>query len=232
MRNSFLALLAFVIVCAPAAAAQARTRPAIADSSARRIMARVGSETGAVWFRDLLRQADGAQPRAKLDELADSLTTRALDPGSARRDSEAYVRAVNASLALMDAGTSRARGGRPYPGAFDRLVTVHRQARSLYVRRTALIGMLVTSHSRAVDYLRRVAESSDSTAVDAVELLTMDADGGSSAAITPTAAERQESVSALKALASGRRVEEPEAANSLAIWIQRYRSEHPSGDSL
>jgi hypothetical protein len=88
---------------------------------------------------------------------------------------------------LLNAGATRGRSGHPYPGAFERLVTVHRRARAFYVRRTAVISMLVTSHSRAVDYLRRVAESSDSTAVDAVELLKMDADGGSMAAITPTA---------------------------------------------
>ena len=60
--------------------------------------------------------------------------------------------------------------------------------------------MLVTSHSRAVDYLRHVAESSDSTAADALELLMTDAGGA--------------------------------VADFLAEWIQRYRSEHPSGDSL
>jgi len=195
-------------------------------------MARVGNAPAAVWFRDVLRQSHGPQPRAKLDELADSLTSRAIDPGSARRDSEAYNQAVEAVLALLQAGAIRGQSGTPYAGAFDRLVTVHRQARSFYVRHTALAAMLATSHSRAVDYLQRVVESSDSTARGALGFLTLDADGGSPVSITPTTAEQQQSVSALKALASGGRVTGPEVAEDLAHWLRRYRLEHPSGGPL
>lgn len=211
----------FLVVSAPAASAQGRTSPAVADSSAARIMARVGSRTDAVWLRDLLRQADAQHPQATLDEVTDSLVARAVDPAAAQRESEANTRAVHAVLALLNAGSTRGVRGRSYAGAFDKLVMVHRQAASPDVRQRALAGMLVSSHSRAVAYLRQVAESSDSSAFDAVDLLVSDADGGSLAAITPTAAERQESVSALKALASGGRVDDRRAATTLEFWMRR-----------
>ena len=195
-------------------------------------MARVGNETQAVWFKNILRQSEGKQPQAKLDELADSLSRRAVDPASARQDSEAYNRAVDAVLALLQAGAIRGQSGTPYAGAFERLVTVHRQAQSHYVRRTALSAMLATSHSKGVDYLQRVVESRDATARDALEFLTVDADGGSTVSVTPTAAERQRSVSALKALSSGGRVTDSQVVEDLAHWFRRYRSEHPSGGAL
>jgi len=184
-------------------------------------MAHVGSRTDAVWLQDVLRQADTPGPQAKLDEIADSLTARATDPASAQPSSEANARAIYAVLSLLTAGASRGINGRPYTGAFDRLVKVHRQASSTDVRRRALAGMVVTSHARAVAYLRGVAESSDTSAVDAVDLLILDANGGSLAAITPTAAERQASVAALKALASGGRVRDRSAATTLEFWINR-----------
>lgn len=211
----------FLIVCAPTVSAQGGTRPSVADSSAARIMARVGTQTGAVWLRDILRQAGGQQPPAKLDEIGDSLMTRAIAPAAGRNASDAYTRSMSALSALVLAGASAPLNGRPYAGAFDRIVAVHKQAASHKIRAKALGGMLVTSHLRAVDYLRGVAESSDSTAYDAMELLVTDANGGSWTGIQPTAAERQESVSALRALASGGRVKNQRAANLLEIWIQR-----------
>ena len=218
-----------LVVCSTAVSAQGRTAPAIADSSAARIMARLGSQTTAVWLQDVLRQSEVRYPQAKLDEIADSLARRAIDPASTQQNNEAYTRALNAVLALLQAGSSRSPNGRAYAGAYDRLVAVHRQAQSQFVRRWALIGMLTSSHSSAVGYLRRVAESNDSTAVDAVELLVTDANGGSMVAVTPTPPERQESVSALKALVSGGRVTEPRATQFLELWKQRYRAQHPSG---
>jgi hypothetical protein len=47
-------------------------------------------------------------------------------------------------------------------------------------------GTLASSHSSAVDCVRRVAESNDSTGVDAAELLVTDANGGGMVAVTPT----------------------------------------------
>src|SRR5689334_22135048 len=120
MSRLFRATLV-LFASASATEAQRGPRPAIADSSSRRIMARVGNETQAVWFKNILRQSEGKQPQTKLDELADSLSRRAVDPASARRDSEAYNRAVSAVLALLEAGAVRGQSGTPYTGSFDRL---------------------------------------------------------------------------------------------------------------
>lgn len=232
MTSVFRATVLFVVICSTAVLAQGRTSPAIADSSAARIMTRLGSQTTAVWLQNVLRQTEVRYPQAKLDEIGDSLARRAIDPASIQENSEAYTRALNAVLALLQAGIVRSPNGRPYAGAYDRLLTVHRQAQPRLVRRWALIGMLASSHSSAVDYLRRVAESNDSTAVDAVELLVTDANGGSMVAVTPTPPERQESVSALKALVKGGRVTERRATEFLELWQQRYRAQHPSGNGL
>jgi len=219
--------LLLTILCAPAALAQGGTRPAIADSSVPRIMARVGSQPGAVWLRDILRQADAQYPTAKLDEIADSLVLRAVDPASARRGSEARRRAIDALNVLVLAGSVAPLPGRPYAGTFDRMITVHRLAASRDVRALALGGMLGTpSRSRALDYLRRAAESSDSTAYYAVKFLIVDANGGSWTGLPPTA-ERLESIAVLKALSSGGHVTDPRASRLLEGWAGHYRSQHP-----
>jgi hypothetical protein len=54
-----------------------------------------------------------------------------------------------------------------------------------------------------------------------VDLLIIDANGGSPAAITPTAAEGQESVAALKALASGGRVKNYNTATVIEFLMHR-----------
>jgi hypothetical protein len=145
-------------------------------------MASVGSRADAVWLQDILRQVRAEYPQAKLDEIADSLVARALDPASVQEGSDAYSRASNALIALIQAGRASGvpSGGRPYVGALDRMITLHQRAPSRNIRSKALGGMLaVPSHSRAVSYLRQVAESSDSTAYDAIEFLITDANGGS-----------------------------------------------------
>lgn len=221
----------FSIVCAPTASAQGVTRPAVADSSVPQIMRRVGTQPGAPWLRDILRQAGAQYPPAKLDEIADSLMTRAIAPARGQNTREAYTRPMNALSALVRAGARAPLSGRPYAGAFDRIVTVYERAPSRYIRAKALGGMLASpSRSRAVDYLRQVAESSDSTSYDAVEFLITDANGGSWTGIWPTASERKESIAALRALASRGRVTDIRAANLLESWISRYRSVDPPND--
>jgi hypothetical protein len=183
-------------------------------------MARVGKTPGAVWLRDILRQANAQYPTAKLDEIADSLALRAIVPASVQQTSDVHSNAVNALNALVLAGSSAPLGGRPYAGAFDRMVRVHRQSQSHNIRARALSGMLVTSHSRGIAYLREVAESTDATAYDAVEALVNDANGGSWAGIEPGAAERQESASALKSIAASGRLKDQRALALLGPWTQ------------
>jgi hypothetical protein len=187
-------------------------------------MARVGTQANAVWLRDIMRQAGAPNPQAMIDELADSLTNRAISPNSEQTGSESHIRAVNALNALIQAGSSAPLKGQPYAGAFDRMITVYRQAPARTMRARALSGMLATSHSRGVKYLSGVAESSDPTAFDAVQFLISDANGGSWSGFRPTPSQQQESISALKALASGKRVTDQRAASLLELWIQRSRS--------
>lgn len=214
----------FLIVSAPASSAQVGTRLAVADSSAAQIMARVGNQTDAIWLQDILRQSRAEYPRAKLDEIGDSLVARAIDPTSVQQKSAAHTRAAEALMTLWRAGRARnaSSSGRPYAGAFDRLVTVHRRAPSRYIRWKALSAMLTSSaHSRAVDYLREVAESSDSTSYEAMQFLISDAGGVNWTSIPPTASERQESISALKALGARGRVTDGRAATLLRVWISQ-----------
>jgi hypothetical protein len=195
----------------------------VADSSVARIMKSAGSKAQAPWLRDMLRQAVRKHPKAKLDEIGDSLVARATNPAGRNLGSEDYSRGVNAINALMLAGSGAPMDGVPYDGAFDRMVSVHRSAASPYIRARALVGMLGTpSHNRAVSYLQGVAESNDSTAYDAVQFLINDANGGGWVR-TPTASEQQESVSALKALAARNRVTDGGAAKLLGLWIARNR---------
>lgn len=216
----------FLIISAPASSAQVGTRLAIGDSSAAQIMARVGNQTHALWLQDILRQSKAEYPRAKLDEIGDSLVARAIDPTSVQQKSAAHTRAADALMTLWRAGRARnaSLSGRPYAGAFDRMVTVHRQAPSHDIRAKVLSLMLTSSaHLRAVDYLREVAESSDPTSYVAIVSLIFDADGVNGTSSPPTASERQESISALKALAARGRVTDGRAAALLRVWI----SENP-----
>lgn len=222
--------LALLIGFASPAMGQVRTRPAIADSSPAKIMTRVGPNADALWLRDILRQSGAEYPQAKLDEIADSLVARAVDPRGGEPRSEERTQALDAINALAAAGSGRALGGRPYAGALDRLIAVHRRASARAIRSHVLAGMLNVSseRSQAIDYLRRVAESEDATAYDAVEVLVADANGSGWGGEKPTPSQQQQTVSALKALAAGHRVIDQAARTLLEIWVENHRSDHPS----
>lgn len=214
----------FLTLCVPAVSAQERSLPPVADSSVARIMKSAGSKAEAPWLRDMLRQTVRKHPKAKLDEIGDSLMARATNPAGRNQGSEDYSRGVNAINALMLAGSGAPMDGVPYDGAFDRMVKVHRSAASFLIRARALGGMLGTpSHARAVSYLRETAESTDSTAIVAIQFLIADANGGGWTR-SPTATEQQESVAALKALAARKRVTDGGAAKLLGLWIARNGS--------
>lgn len=217
-------IIPFLFGFASAVAAQVRTRPAIADSSVERIMTHAGSQAGAVWLIDILRQADANVPQAKLDQIGDSLVARAIEARAAEAGSEGRKRAVDAINALVMAGSTAQLRGRPYGGALDRLISVHRQAPSRDVRAHALGGILAVSStgSRAVDYVSSVAASSDPTSYDAIEFLIAVANGGSWAGGQPSASERWQSVAALKALASTGRVSNSQAAQLLDLWVAQH----------
>jgi len=98
----------------------------------------------------------------------------------------------------------RSLRGRPYAGALDRLITVHRRASTRAIRSHALDGMLDVSsdRSRAIDYLRRVAESEDITAYDAVEVLIADANASGWGGVKTTPSQQLQTVFCTKGLGS------------------------------
>jgi hypothetical protein len=226
MNRQHLSII--LLVWAAPALAQPK-RPAIEGSSAKQVMARVGAKPGAPWFLDVLRQNKRQDSPALLDELADSLVTRATERGQVRQGSAAYVAAFDATNALILAGMNAPLGGQPYRGALDRLILIHRRAPTSAVRVCALNGMLsvASPRSRAVAYLRSVAESTDSTALEAVRSLVTDADGGSYTGLQPTPAQQHESAAALKALASRGRVTDRWAARALDAWMTATQSAKP-----
>jgi hypothetical protein len=216
--------LTLLMVFAYPAMGQVRTRPAIADSSPARIMTRVGPDADALWLRDILRQSGAQYPQAKLDQIADSLVARAVDSRATVPRSDARTRALKAVNAISAAGSDGALTGRPYAPALDRLITVHRTAPGRDVRAHALAGMLNISSDRprAIEYLRRVAESTDPTAYDAVEVLIADANGQGWGGVKSTASQQQQSIMALRALGSAHRVSNQAAATLLDVWIGNH----------
>ena len=203
MRTALVGLTALVIATAHTSEAQAVHRPAVADSSARQIMAHVGRASGAVWLRDVLRQADGNIPSAKLDEIADSLAARAIAGRDGRVDSASFQLGTESTSSIALAGMPTTARGTPYPGALERLIRIHQHARSNSIRIQALAVMpSMPDRTRAIGYLADLAASRDATAVDAVQLLITDANGDSWGGIRPSLAGREQSAQALRNLSS------------------------------
>ena len=208
---------------------QVRGRPAVADSSPARIMARVGARANVPWLTNILRQSGATYSPAKLNEIADSLVARAVDPRAAVLRSEEETRALAAIDALKEAGARGREAGRPYPGALDRLIAVHQRASKEAIRATALQDMLaVSDRSLAIAYLQKVAESTDVTAYEAVAALVADANGSGWGAEKPSRSEQQQTVTAVKALAARQRVTDQRARTMLAVWISQHPSNSPS----
>ena len=155
-------LAASLVLSAQLAAQSSRS---LADSSPAKILLLAkGPEVARV-----LRQRSKPQPRAKLDELADSLTgriIRARDMGQSQNDLATLVEAGLGDSTL---------DGRPYTGAIDRLIRIHRESDSnSVVRRVALTRMVrVVGFARGDPYLRSVATSADVTADGAMTVLCM-----------------------------------------------------------
>ena len=225
MMISYRFSIAALLVASPAFS-QIRGRPSIADSSAVQIMARLGSHPGPAWIKDVLRQADGQESASKLDEIADSLVGRATDPRQVGGNPTAHASASEAVGALVIAGLIGPIQGRPYSGAFDRLVRVHQRATAADVRARALAGLLSVTlpRTRAIAYLREVAESKDPTAYSAMEFLITDARGGSWGGISPTPPQQQESATALRGMVATQRVTDPRAIELLSGWVASMQS--------
>jgi hypothetical protein len=219
--------LALILTLAAAHIAQCqavRPFPAIAYSSAPQIMSRLHRlqhfDLGAPLLLDVLRQNGRAQPRAKLDELADSLAEIAIEAGGPKADRRRGNEVVSALSALFDVGNEGFPGGTPYDGALDRLIRIHREGHDRSVRDIALrYSMAVVGHPRALAYLRGVATSSDETASNAMAVLLTDAQGHGLGK-PPTAAQQQETNAVLRDLFDRRVVKDFAASRDLDKWAR------------
>jgi hypothetical protein len=148
---------------------------ALADSSVPRIMAKV-HEPGAGSSRldvarDILCGIGRPQARAKLDELADSLTAEAI-ANFGKPPTVLSVDAVLAEESIAGVGRSAFRPGcTPYTGSYERLIKIHKESASKAIRALALMDLLRMPGERgpALAYIRAVAVSTDPTADAAVE---------------------------------------------------------------
>jgi hypothetical protein len=120
----------------------------------------------------VLRQAGRSQAKARLDSLADSLTSFAIQATDARDGDAAWAAVVT----LGSAGATERFGkpipdgnGSAYAGALERLIRIHREARSESLRDAALIAMVnAGDRPRMLGYLRTVAISRDPTVLSAL----------------------------------------------------------------
>jgi hypothetical protein len=193
----------------------------MADSSAARIIARLhGSpHLRADWFIRIMVQDGKPEPRAKLDELADSLAQIAIAGGAADTDTPRGDEAAGAVTALHLAGLVGASRGTPYDGALDRLIRIHREAQNRALRVVALADLLaVPGRPAAIAYLREVATSNDVTASNALFYLIADAQGRGGPGKPPTAAQQQETASVLHDLFEKHLVRDSKASRALDAW--------------
>jgi hypothetical protein len=189
-------------------------------------MAHVNARRGAWWLLDVLRETYGPQPRAKLDELADSLSARVLAVNAfTERDTARFNAAVNAFLTLSLAGSVGIPSGRAYDGTLDRTIRIHSRSPVPRLQRRALAAMLaVPGRGRALQYLRSVAISRGESARDAIDVLVAEASGVRWSGGPPTAAEQQETARMLNDLLDRRLVVNSVAREWLERWAVSQRS--------
>jgi hypothetical protein len=217
---SFLRMLfvATIAAAAPLAAQGKRSPLPFADSSAPRIMSRLHQLPGfgGDWFIRIMRQDDRPQPRAKLDELADSLMQIAVSVGAGEADRRRTDAAGSAVTALELAGSTSVSYGSPYDGALDRLIRIHRDGKNRGVRALALsVLFMVPGHAVALAYVGDVATSMDETAGNAVSDLAIDVHSDVNVS---TAAQKQETNALLRELFEKRLVRDYHASINLEGW--------------
>jgi len=230
MRTAIFTVALSVLTAVPCAA-QVRARPTMADSSVPAIMshARTGLDNPAILA--VLRDAEGRFTRAKQDMIADSLIGRAIsNHGRAGvvNDSAAYGAAIRALATLAHAGMSEyagsdANAGKPYPGAIDGLIRIHRGAPVRQIRARALSLMLrQPNRNRALDYARQTAQLGSDDGYDAAFVLLQEATGLSEFP-QPTKAQRDEALVILRELDQKHLVSNPLAAHKLRDWIRSVK---------
>ena len=180
MRHSTLHYLvplvgAVTLMAAPVGAQdraeRGRQQPVLEDSSVLAIFAADGPHARGWRVTPLLRQAQRAQPQARLDSIADELTAIAIATTSVDRALDAL-----SELKASAVPTSDMAPGKVYAGAMARLLRVHAESREGRVRAAAIHGLLgIGERKVALAYLREVVLSADETARWALLELTLDA---------------------------------------------------------
>lgn len=213
---SLVRALAFVLLPLSQIPAQAmRREELLADSSSAVIMAHLNSRTETSWFVHIMRQSRRPIAASKLNELADSLAARAI----VNRPSDMGVGMLTPTGFIALAGDRGLPKGTPYTGALDRLIRIYQKATDYGVRTTALAAMLgVVGRERALDYLKTVATSNDSTSWYAINVLTIDASGGRLYGPSPSPSESNQSDAILRSLYRSGQVRNPEAKRFLTEW--------------
>jgi len=152
MRYSLLFLLSCVTqqVLAQRVPSPSASRLVLGDSSVPSIMAHAGVHLDRAAAARILRSVDKSRSRDKLDELADSLTARALDPRASTRGSDQAAAAERAVGELAYAGfaASPDQPGTPYSGAAGRLDHIQQTTASRGIRMPRAQG--ATRASRTV----------------------------------------------------------------------------------
>jgi hypothetical protein len=218
--------LSIFLILLPAAMPQAqpqRQASNFGDSSVAAIMRQLRAGRDASWFNDVMRQTHGSVASAKLAELSDSLSERAIRVPATPLLEHEDVRAALASIgSLSVAGDRGCDKGTAYPGALDQLIRIHQQGNNTSVRKSALAAMPgVLGRPRGLEYLESVAASHDPTSEYAIEVLMIDASGGSWIGPKPSPAEQQQSQAILRELYRRRLVTDSAARELLHEWAAR-----------
>lgn len=201
--------------------------PQWADSTAPAIMAHWRAGAARAPVGEILRQVKGPESDAKLGELADSMTARAIRAPSALGN-EPSEEALAAVLELGHAGSVAHSDGIPYKGSLERLMRIHQQATPRNIRVAALAMMMRgPDRPRVLRYLMEAAESSDHTPYGAVQFLITDANGGSWGGQSPTAEQRRESTRVVYELYDRGRVTNRLARDLLDGWVHYTRPVKP-----
>jgi hypothetical protein len=217
-------VLAGLLMTAPALAQHVGPAADSAAASVPRLLALAGPNvTTAAWLRPTMRQVDGAQSRARLDEIADSLVARVLAQRSPQDTARArYANDARAALALV--GMRAGPEGQPYDGTLSRLVRIHQESAVPAVRASALtLFPYLAGTAGALEYLRAVAASSDETAYAALTALMWQAEGIAGGVAIPAEA-RAAAASVLDTLATHTTVVSPRVAEELRSWRSTRRS--------
>lgn len=152
-----------------------RSQKPSANPSGAEVAALLRTHGHAGWAVSVLAQTRGPQTPQKLDEIADSLVAIAV--GFPGMDFRGVTTRSAAQVALLSAGKGESGvvgtgGATPYTGAADRLMRIAEDGGDVGVRAAALWSLTqLPNRSKLLPFLRQMAESQNSAAIEAFTLL-------------------------------------------------------------